>query len=47
LQKVPDYKERIFYISGPNVMVAAFEVNLKKIGVRKTQLKTDYFPGFA
>ncbi|MHB1347873.1 MAG: FAD-dependent oxidoreductase [Candidatus Humimicrobiaceae bacterium] len=46
-EKVPDYKERIFYISGPNSMVSAFEANLKKIGVKKTHIKTDYFPGFA
>jgi glycine betaine catabolism B len=44
---VPDYKERLFYISGPNSMVIAFETNLRKIGVRKNQIITDYFPGFA
>ncbi|MCL4416277.1 MAG: oxidoreductase [Actinobacteria bacterium] len=46
-EKVPDYKERTFYISGPNAMVSAFEANLKKLGVKKTHIKTDYFPGFA
>lgn len=44
---VPDYKDRIFYLSGPNVMVAAFEELLQKIGVRKNQIKKDFFPGFA
>ncbi len=46
-EEVPDYKERFFYISGPNSMVTAFETNLRKIGVRKSHIKTDYFPGFA
>jgi glycine betaine catabolism B len=46
-EKIPDYKERIFYISGPNAMVTAFETNLMKIGVKKNHIKTDYFPGFA
>lgn len=47
LEEVRDYKERLFYISGPHSMVTAFENNLRKIGVRKRQIKTDYFPGFA
>src|SRR5450830_1659493 len=46
-ERVPDYQERFFYISGPPSMVAAFETNLKKIGVKKSHIKTDYFPGFA
>ena len=46
-EEVPDYKERFFYISGPNLMVTLFENNLKKIGVKKSHIKTDYFPDFA
>jgi ferredoxin-NADP reductase len=46
-KEVPDWQERFFYISGPPSMVSAFETNLKKIGVKKSQIKTDYFPGFA
>jgi glycine betaine catabolism B len=45
--EIPDYKERYFYVSGPNAMVTAFENNLRKIGVKKNHIKTDYFPGFA
>jgi len=41
------YQERFFYISGPPSMVSAFETNLKKIVVKKSHIKTDYFPGFA
>lgn len=41
---VPDYKERIFYLSGPNAMVHAYKELLVKMGVNN--IITDYFPGF-
>lgn len=44
--EVPDYKERIFYISGTHGMVSMFEDTLKKLGVPKSQIKVDFFPGF-
>jgi len=37
----------VHFVSGPPSMVSAFEINLKKIGVKKNHIKTDYFPGFA
>ncbi len=46
-QLVPDFKERLFYISGPFVMVDATQKLLKKMGVPSSQIKTDFFPGFA
>lgn len=46
-EEVPDFNERFFYLSGPHGMVKAFEETLSKIGVKKSQIKTDYFPGFA
>lgn len=45
--EVPDFKDRIFYISGPHIMVTTFENVLKNMGVKRGQIKTDYFPGFA
>lgn len=36
-----------FYISGPSAMVDYFKDNLKPIGINSSQIKTDYFPGFA
>ncbi len=45
-QEIPDYKDRIFYLSGPHGMVAAFEQTLSKMGLPKSQVKTDFFPGF-
>lgn len=45
--EVPDYKKRLFYISGPHVMVEAFKKTLRNMGVPRFQIKTDYFPGYA
>ena len=46
-QEVPDYKERTYYLSGPHNMVTAFEETLKNLGVGHSQIKVDFFPGFA
>lgn len=46
-KEVPDFKERIFYISGPHSMVDAFEKTLKNMGIPGNQIQTDYFPGYA
>jgi ferredoxin-NADP reductase len=45
IKEVPDYIERIFYLSGPRGMVLAFKNILNEIGVSKTHIKTDFFPG--
>jgi glycine betaine catabolism B len=47
VEEIPDYKERLFYISGPPSMVKAFEGYLKNIGIKKKNVITDYFPGFS
>lgn len=44
---VPDYRERTFYISGTHAMVSTFKKTLHELGVPRTQIKTDFFPGFA
>jgi glycine betaine catabolism B len=46
-REVPGYQDCLFYISGPNTMVAEFEETLNQMGVNKRQVKTDFFPGFA
>lgn len=46
VEQVPDYKERIFMISGTHGMVTVFEKTLKDLGVPNNQIKTDFFPGF-
>jgi ferredoxin-NADP reductase len=43
---VPDYRERVFYASGPLAMVKALEEQLAAIGVAGSRVKHDYFPGY-
>lgn len=43
---VPDYRECIFYISGPHAMVEAFKKTLVGMGVSRFKIKSDFFPGF-
>lgn len=44
---IPDYQERLFYISGPQPMVAAVQDTLRSIGVSNENIKTDFFSGYA
>jgi ferredoxin-NADP reductase len=46
-RKIPDYKGRTFYISGSHGVVSAFESILSQLQIPKSQIITDYFPGFA
>jgi len=45
-EQVPDYTERLFYISGPQGMIDSFREILTALGVQKHRIKTDFFPGF-
>jgi ferredoxin-NADP reductase len=45
-QRIPDYKDRIFYVSGPVSMVNAVKKMLQKIGVKRHHIKSDYFAGY-
>lgn len=45
-KEVNDYKDRVFYISGPHSMVDAFEKTLKTMGIKQSQIKIDFFPGY-
>ena len=46
ISEISDYKDRIFYISGPHGMVSAFESTLNKLGVPSSNIKIDFFPGY-
>jgi len=46
-REIPDYKSRNFYISGSHGVVSAFEDILKQLQIPRSQIITDYFPGFA
>ena len=43
---VPDYKDRMHYISGPNGLVDSYKHLLRQAGVPKRRIITDYFPGY-
>lgn len=45
-EEIPDYKDRIFYLSGPLGLVEGFENTLKDMGVSNNQIKKDFFPGY-
>jgi ferredoxin-NADP reductase len=44
---VPDFRDRVFYVSGPQTMVAAVRRTLRRMGVRRSRIKVDLFTGFA
>ncbi|MDB5179317.1 MAG: oxidoreductase [Patescibacteria group bacterium] len=45
--EIPDFRERVFFVSGPRPMVTATVAALKTIGVHASRIKTDFFPGYA
>lgn len=45
-EEVPDYRERLAYISGPEPMVVAFQKMLVGMGMSNNQIKRDFFPGY-
>jgi ferredoxin-NADP reductase/Na+-translocating ferredoxin:NAD+ oxidoreductase RnfD subunit len=46
-REIPDFNERTFYVSGPRAMVIKFQHMLKELGVARSRIKVDFFPGFA
>lgn len=42
---ITDFKDRLFYLSGPQNMVNSYETILKKIGVSQKHIKKDFFSG--
>jgi ferredoxin-NADP reductase/Na+-translocating ferredoxin:NAD+ oxidoreductase RnfD subunit len=43
---IPDYENKTYFISGPDPMVRYAEKMFKDMGIRRRQIKTDYFPGY-
>lgn len=44
---VPDFAERLFYISGPHGMVVGTSESLRRMGVPAKAIKKDFFSGYA
>lgn len=45
MKLIPDYDERLFYLSGPPEMVRSYEQVLKHLRIRQSHIKKDFFPG--
>lgn len=45
-EALPDYAERIFYMSGPQPMVDAMKAILSEMGLPEKQIKREYFTGY-
>ena len=45
-QQVPDFEERLFYLSGPNGMVEAYKKLLSSMDIKAHNIVTDYFSGY-
>ncbi len=46
IKAVPDWQDRLYYISGPNAMVEAYKTMLRKAGVARRHIVTDHFSGY-
>lgn len=46
-KEITDYKNRYYFLSGPQLMVQRFEQTLLDAGVGKSKIKTDFFPGYS
>jgi ferredoxin-NADP reductase len=46
-QEVRDYRNCMFYVSGPNAMVDSMKAALRHLNVPASHIKTDYFSGLA
>ena len=44
-EQVPDYKDCVFYISGPKGMIDSFKAALRQLHVHESHIKTDFFTG--
>ena len=44
---VPEYRDCIFYISGPRGMVDSFKESIHQLGAGALDIRTDYFAGLA
>lgn len=45
-REVPDWQDRMFYISGPEPMVEAFEKMIAQMGIKDGDIIRDFFPGY-
>lgn len=44
---VPDFKDTIFYLSGPQLMVERYHALLRSMQIKRSHIKQDFFPGYS
>jgi len=45
-EKVPAWKRRLFFVSGPPAMVGAVKAALRSLGIHRRRIRTDTFTGY-
>jgi ferredoxin-NADP reductase len=45
-QEIPDWRERVFFVSGPPVMVNAIIAGLREMGLPEDHIRHEVFPGY-
>lgn len=45
-EEVSDFKDRMYYLSGPNSMVEGYKKLLLSLNISRSRMITDYFPGY-
>ncbi len=45
-EEIPDYRERIFYVSGPPSLVADLSGALRMLGIPQDRIQREVFPGY-
>lgn len=46
MKNIPDFKNALYFISGPQIMVQSIERTLLQTGIKKSNITTDFFPGY-
>ena len=46
IEVVNGLKDKMLYLSGPEAMIEALDKQFIDLGIPKTQIVTDYFPGY-
>lgn len=46
-REIPDYNERLFYLSGSHRMVNDMKGALRELGIPRSHIKIDFFPGYS
>lgn len=45
-EEVDDYKSRVYYLSGPDIMVNSYKKLLRNLEIKPDKIIADYFPGY-